>query len=240
MRGPVPVPSNSVVHLAITHCCAPANHSVRGPCIGNGRRRCGRSLVSHCGQNRLVDTSDVRFPSSVGCGALRAGHVICNNNNVVPSIFVPISASHCASCRHDIITTNLIGHVTVGCLSHRHTRLGGGCPGFTRCGRGFGIASSVVRRLIALTGSSGVRFGRRRCGHSGPLVVLRVGTLVTHSLCSVTRCFRIVGSSGRDFRRTLHLVGSRRQCGGRLKQWACCQWCFLCLCSSAGEGRRGE
>lgn len=40
MRRPVSFDSNSTVHLAVTHCCAPSNHYVRHPCRGNGSDGC--------------------------------------------------------------------------------------------------------------------------------------------------------------------------------------------------------
>lgn len=196
IRHPVSLPSNSVVHLAVTQCCAPTNHYVRGPCrdamsagLSNeggdsrdGRGQCGRSLVSHFGHNRLVGTSDVRFPSSLGYRAGGLKHAICNNNNVVPSCFIPVSAALCASCRHGLMTGKIVVGLAVGCVRGCHGRLAGRCGGFRAFGRGFRMSSRLLGVVHSVTRRRGVRFGRRRCGGTLPLVGARLGTLVTHSL----------------------------------------------------------
>lgn len=180
IRHPVSLPSNSVVHLAVTHCCAPTNHYVRGPCSDSAS--CGGSLVRHFGRNRLVGTSDVRFPSSLGMRAGGLNHAICNKNNVVPSCFIPVSAALCASCRHGLMTGNTIVGFAVGFVRKRQGRLTGGCGGFRSFGRGFVVSSSVLTALHRVNRGRNIGFGRRRCRGSLPLVGARLGTLVTHSL----------------------------------------------------------
>lgn len=195
IRHPVSLPSNSVVHLAVTHCCAPTKHYVRGPCsddVGRGPkgkgddrddvRGCGRSLVSQCGRNRVIDTSDVRFPSSLGYRAGGLKHAICNKKNVVPSCFIPMSAALCASCRHGLMTGKMIVGAAVGFVRGGQGTLLSGCGAFRGFGRGFRVSSRLLGCLERTTSGRGVRFGRRRCGGTLPLVGTRLGTLVTHSL----------------------------------------------------------
>ncbi len=180
MRHPVPLPSKSLVHLAMTHCCAPSKHYVRGPC--NRSVSCHGSLISHLGGNRLVRTSDVRFPSSLGCRAGRLTHAMCNNNNVVPSCFIPLSALACAGCRHRLATGNTVMGAGLTIVSHCHGRCRGHCPGFGTCGGRFRISSGVL--TVLHTRTSGTNIGRsgRLCRTSLPCVGIRLGTLVTHSL----------------------------------------------------------
>ncbi len=183
MRGPFILPSNSVVHLAISHCCAPDNQYVRGPCAGKSGRGCGESILRQFGRKRLVGTSDVRFPSSLGCRALHGKHAMCNNKNIVPSCFVPLSAAHCASCRQRLSTGNTVMGARLGCVSGGHGGLMGGCPSFRLCGRSFRVPRRVVSLLISRKRGGSIGPGSRARGRRDvPRVGLRLGTLVTHSL----------------------------------------------------------
>ncbi len=204
MRHPLHLGSNSRIHLAVTHCCAPSKHGVRGPCSGK-TSGCRGSLRGHCGRNRFTRDSDVSFPSSLGCAALVRGHAICNNKKVFPSVFIPLSAAHCSACCHAVITGKIFGAAVSSCVSGGHGSLLGGCPSFTSFGDRFRIPRSVVFGVVGGTGGRGVRCGRTRFGRSRPVLHGRVGTMVTRSLCNAGCCFRMVRDRGSTLRRTVGL-----------------------------------
>lgn len=78
--------------------------------------------MSHCGGKRVVDRSDVRFPSSLGFGARELTHAMCNNKKVVPSCFIPVSAALCAGCRHRLHSGKTLVGTRFRFVSTRHGR----------------------------------------------------------------------------------------------------------------------
>lgn len=124
MRRPVRFDSNSTVQLAVTHCCAPSKHYVRGPCRGKGRSRCRLSLLAHCRRNRFFSTSDVGRSRARMCRA-HLNHPMCKKKNVVPSVFMPRSAANVASCFHVTTGHKLVVHCAFSCASRGHDALRG-------------------------------------------------------------------------------------------------------------------
>ncbi len=183
IREPVRFASKSVVHLAITRCCAPSKQYVRGPCARKNGSSCCRSVRRHCRRNRFCDTSDVRFPSSLHCCALHRNHIICNNNNVVPSCFIPLSALRCAHCRHRLSTGNVVLNRALGCTSGGHGTLGGRCHSLSAFVAAFAIPRDLLRDVCTQNSDTRVRIPDSDLHTTAvPVLRLRIGTLVTESL----------------------------------------------------------
>lgn len=211
MRRPVSFDSNSTVHLAVTHCCAPSKHYVRGPCMGNGSTGCRVSVLAHCRRKRFFSRSDVgRSRDRVFRASLN--HPMCKNKNVVPSVFMPRSAANVASCCHVTIGHKLAVRFTFRCASGRHTRVRG-CRArrdLLRClGR-----RGVLRRFTHFT-----RGGK--LGHHGVLVcgsrgLFRAGLCkgVVCGVLNVRTCVRCLGGDSGAILGTLRMLSGNRSFPG--------------------------
>lgn len=176
MRRRVRFPSRDLVHLAVTHCCAPSNEYVRGPCALNSDNSCRRSLLAHCRRNRFFSRSDVGRANPT-CRA-NVNEIICNNNNVAPSVFIPRSALNVASCFGRTDVDKLVLRFTFACASSGHPGLGGfgRVVRLTSCLSGRGL----MRRFIICTSG-------HKLGHHGLLVHGSRG-LLSHILSDHVVC----------------------------------------------------
>ncbi|WP_300727139.1 S41 family peptidase [uncultured Bacteroides sp.] len=204
VQRPVDLPDGSMIRLTVSRYYTPSGRCIQKPY--ESIEQYNKDLIDRYNRGEMISADSIHFPDSLKTQTLKLKRTVYGGGGIMPDYFVPIDTTMYTKYYLDLRDKGAIVQYNVKLVDRHRKDWLQKYRNFERFDRNFEITDKMLKELVELGTSLGVKFDEEQYKTALPLIKTQLKALVARDLWDMNEYFQIINTLSDSMAKAVELL----------------------------------